>query len=132
LSTYLQISSVYVRIVFMLLIFAGGTGMFLYFALWLLLPANTEQEQMPWDQRLSHNAEELGERMRTFGLEMARGFRDSPPQLPMYLGGTLVIMGGLFLIQTLNLSWLSWLRLDLFWALALISAGVLLIYRRAK
>lgn len=131
LSSYFKISPVFFRILFILLIFAGGIGMIAYIFLWLLLPVETDQDELPWDERLSRNAEELGERMRKLGLEFSRGFRDSQSQLPTYIGGTLVVLGGIFLIQTLNLRWLSWLRLEVFWALMLIAAGVILLYRRS-
>lgn len=132
LGSYFKISPVFLRILFILLIFAGGIGIFAYLFLWLLLPAETDQDELPWDKQLSRNADEFGERMRQLGLEFSRGFRGSQSQLPTYIGGALVFLGGIFLIQTLNLRWLSWLRLEVIWALMLIAAGIFLLYRRSS
>jgi hypothetical protein len=43
-----------------------------------------------------------------------------------------VIVGVVFLVQNLNIPWLSWLRTDLFWPALLILAGAALVFRAVK
>jgi phage shock protein PspC (stress-responsive transcriptional regulator) len=107
LAAYLRINPAFIRVLFILLITAGGVGTIAYLFLWLLLPVDSEQKDLAWDARLSQNAEELAKRVRDLGIQISRGFEGSHPQLPLYAGGTLVAPGIVFLSNTLNVPWLS-------------------------
>jgi hypothetical protein len=128
----MRIAPEFFRILFILLIFAGGIGTIAYFVLWLLLPGESVEKGQAWDETLSQNAEEIAERARGLAIEVSQGFKGSHPHFPLYIGGTLVIFGIVFLIQTLNLVWLSWFRLEFLLASMLILVGVMLILRRPK
>jgi phage shock protein PspC (stress-responsive transcriptional regulator) len=92
MDAYLRGNHAFIRVLFILLISAVGVGTIAYFVLWLLLPADSE-EDLAWDQRLGKVAEELAARMRDLGLQISRRFEESHPQLPLYVGGTLVVLG---------------------------------------
>jgi phage shock protein C len=132
LGSYLRIDPVFVRIFFLLLAFAEGIGVIAYLILWLLLPGKSGQEGQALDVTIRENAEEMGERARSMGSDFPRGFDGSHPQLPMFIGGALIILGLAFFIDNLNLVWLSWVRLELLWPGLLILAGIVLLLRRAQ
>ena len=50
----------------------------------------------------------------------------------MIIGGSLVVLGFAFLIDNLNIAWLSWVRYEFLWPALLILAGVVLLFRRAR
>ncbi len=132
LGAYLRIDPSFVRLFFVLLAFAEGTGVIAYLILWMLLPSSSQKEGQSLDETVRENANELAERARTIGTDLSRGFNGTNPQLPMVLGGALIILGAAFLIDNLNLVWLSWFRLEVLWPLLLILAGVVLLIRRVQ
>ncbi|TFH31920.1 MAG: PspC domain-containing protein [Anaerolineales bacterium] len=132
LGAYLRIDPSFVRLFFILLAFAEGVGVGVYLVLWLLLPRESVQEGQAMDATIRENASEMAERARNLGSEMSQGFDGAHPQLPMVIGGALVILGIAFLIDNLNLVWLAWFRLELLWPVLLILAGAVLLIRRTQ
>jgi hypothetical protein len=103
-----------------------------YLILWLLLPNESDQEGQALDETVRENASELAERARSLGSDFSRGFEGAHPQLPMIFGGALIILGFAFLIDNLNIAWLSWVRYEFMWPVLLILAGVVLLVRRVQ
>ena len=132
IGEYLRIDPSFIRIFFVLLALADGVGVFVYLVLWLLLPSEATQRDQSLEATVRTNADELASRAREFGTDVSRGFEGAHPQLPLYIGGGLVFLGIAFLIDNLNLVWLSWLRYELFLPALLILAGVVLLVRRTQ
>jgi phage shock protein C len=132
LGAYLRIDPIFVRIFFVLLAFADGIGVIAYLILWLLLPNETDQEGQALDETVRENAGELAEKARSLGSDFSRGFEGAHPQLPMIIGGSLVVLGFAFLVDNLNIAWLSWVRYEFLWPALLILAGAVLLFRRAR
>jgi phage shock protein C len=132
LGAYLRIDPIFVRIFFVLLAFADGIGVIAYLILWLLLPNETDQEGQALDETVRENAGELAEKARSLGSDFSSGFEGAHPQLPMIIGGSLVVLGFAFLVDNLNIAWLSWVRYEFLWPALLILAGAVLLFRRAR
>lgn len=132
LGAYLRIDPSIIRIFFILLAFAEGIGVMTYLLLWLLLPADTEPEGKSLDNTVRENTGEMVERARNLGTELSRGFDGAHPQLPMVIGGALIILGITFLVDSLNLVWLSWARIELLWPGLLILVGIVVLVRRVQ
>jgi uncharacterized protein (DUF983 family) len=98
-------------------------------ALWLIIPADDETTEVsgrPFD------AAEFGNRARGMGADLRQAMHNSNPNAAKILGIGLVVAGAVFLIQNLNIPWLSWLRTDIFWPALLILAGAALVFRAVK
>jgi phage shock protein C len=132
LGAYLYIDPSFIRIFFILLAFAEGIGVITYLILWLLLPSESGQKGQALDVTVRENANELAARARSLGMDFSRGFEGAHPQLPVVVGGALIFLGAAFLIDNLNLAWLSWARFELLWPGLLILAGLVLLIRRAQ
>jgi phage shock protein C len=132
IAEYLRIDPAFVRIFFVLLAFAEGVGVIVYLILWLFLPGEGSQSDQPIDATVRVNANEVAARARDLGSDVSHGFERAHPQLPLYLGGALVFLGIAFLIDNLNLVWLSWVRYEFMLPALLILAGVVLLVRRAR
>lgn len=117
LGDYLRLDPAWIRLFFILLTLGNGIGVLLYGVLWLILPENTDQPR-------TRGA--LGNRIRT---EIDDLTRDEHPQARYFLGGTLIALGLIFLLQNLNLPWLWWFNLDMLWPLLLIAGGVVFLLR---
>lgn len=132
LGAYLRIDPVFIRIFFVLLAFADGVGTIAYIILWLLLPSDEGSREQPLDETVRENAGEVAERVRRLGTDFSQGFEGAHPQLPLIIGASLVILGFAFLIDNLNIAWLSWMRYEFMWPVLMIVAGVVLLVRRVR
>lgn len=121
IADYLQISSTWVRLAFLLLIPASGVGLFLYLILLVIMPT-TNQLEMPAktfaEENLSHLGETVMESVQKISQQSADGLN---------AGILLILLGVLFLLMNFG-----WLNSYLIWPLMLISAGILVILRHRR
>ncbi len=131
LAEYLKIDSTLIRLFFVLLGLGTGVGLAIYLILWLIIPYAGEGEAGTAETRRA-GADEVAERMRTLGSDVQRAFQQPNPKASLIVGAALIILGVVFLVDTLNLPWLRWLRFDVIWPVLLILGGALLIWRRLR
>ncbi len=131
LAEYLKIDSTLIRLFFVLLGLGTGVGVALYLILWIIIPYEGEGEAGTAETRRA-GADEVAERVRSLGSDVQRAFQQPNPKAGLVVGAGLIILGLAFLIDTLNLPWLRWLRFDTFWPVLLILAGAVLIWRRLR
>ncbi len=141
LAEYLEVDPTLVRLVFVLLVFAGGVGLAAYIVLWIVMPrqsrlgaATSEVVRENVDQ-LRERAKELGEEVRGAfaGPEAGapapspepRPYAPSPDRGAWLVGGLLVVLGLLFLAE--NFTPFTFGRL---WPVILIISGIALLWRR--
>jgi phage shock protein PspC (stress-responsive transcriptional regulator) len=129
LGKYLGIDANLVRLFFVLFKLTGGFGVLLYLALWLIFTADDEAAEgsgQPFEPP------DFGKRAHEMGADLRQAVHNSNPNAAKILGIGLVIVGAVFLVQNLNIPWLSWLRTDIFWPALLILAGAALVFRAIK
>lgn len=124
IATYLGIDSVFVRLAFLVLVFASGIGLLLYIVLMLIMPSE-EKLSDPSSKIVQDNIEQIGNDF-TSGFKRVR----QHPQGPAIGAGLLILLGVYFLFG--NLGWLGWLTGGVFWSLILIGAGIYLLARRNR
>jgi phage shock protein C len=124
IATYLGVDSVFVRLAFLLLIFASGIGVILYVALMILMPSEASINR-PHSEEAQENIGQIGD---DFSAGVKRVRRH--PQGPAIAAGILILLGFYFLFE--NLGWLNWVDGNLFWPIALIGLGLFLIARRSR
>ena len=124
IATYLGIDSVFVRLAFLVLVFASGVGLLLYVILMLIMPSE-EKLNHPSSKIVQDNIEQIG-------VDVTSGFKKvrQHPQGPTIGAGLLILLGVYFLFG--NLGWLSWLSGGVFWSLILIGVGIYLLVRRNR
>lgn len=130
LGAYLRLDASLIRLFFILLAFAEGIGVMAYFVLWLVLPGDSGQEAQALEETVRESVGEMADRARNLRSDLSRGFDGAHPQLPLIIGGALIILGIAFLVDSLNLVWLSWARFELLWPGLLILGGIVLLVRR--
>ncbi len=131
LAAYLKIDSTLIRLFFVLLGLGSGIGLMVYLVLWIIIPYEGEGEAGTAETR-SAGAGEVAERVRALGSDVQRAFQQPNPKAGLLVGAALIILGLVFLVDTLNLPWLRWLRFDTFWPVLLILGGAVLIWRRLR
>ena len=121
---YIDLDPVIVRLLFLVLCLAGGSGLIIYVVCWLIIPRDDgAREEVPGGPPADQFAEEVreaGERVveniRQSGSEVGRG--------RLYGGLALMAVGLFFLLDQFMA--FQWLRLRYLWPLALVAVGVAL------
>jgi phage shock protein PspC (stress-responsive transcriptional regulator) len=132
LARYLQIDATLVRLFFVLVTLAGGSGILAYFILWLVVPVEGAPANYGTEQTIHTGAEEMAQRANQLGQELRSGNGQSGRQAALIVGGVLIFFGLLFLMQNVAGWWFPWFSFGTLWPLLLIIAGAALLWRRTK
>lgn len=136
LGSYLRFDSNLIRLFFVLLALAGnGIGLLVYLVLWIVLPEEGRETGTGGtepDPATQEGGRQLARRAQEMGEDFRQAASRSNPQAGLIIGGALVILGLIYLLQNLNISWLNWLDFDILWPLLLVAFGVALILRRFR
>jgi phage shock protein C len=122
LAEYIGVDPVWVRVAFVLLIFASGIGIPLYLAMWIITP-RPDALSLSGRAIVEKNINEMGQTVSN-SLNNGAGASSAP------LGVLLIIAGAFFLTQ--QLGWLDWWQAGLIWPLILVGAGIYLVARRSR
>ncbi len=120
LAVYLDIDPVFVRLAFLLLIFASGIGFALYLILWIIMP-QAEGDEIDNAAIIQKNISDMG---NTVSDKVNRLGRHGT------VGLLLILFGAYFLMQ--EFGWLSGLSGAWFWPLLLIGIGIFMLVRRKR
>ena len=133
LAKTLHMSSLLLRIVFVIAALFSGVGLVAYVLLWLFM-APESSAFATTDEMVRHNAEEMRQRAKDLGAEAqhalggTRSKADSDNNKTLLVGVGLAALGALVLFRNLGL--LSWvLRL---WPLLIIAVGAALLLNHLK
>jgi phage shock protein C len=125
LAKFFAVDATLVRLVFLLLLFLGGSGFLLYFILWIIVPKESYTSGSPQDV-VQVNAQDMAQTARDFGQSVGGSSGDVAQSAarngPLIFAGLLIILGVWFLLQNL-------LHIDLsqFWPVILIIIGLALL-----
>lgn len=135
LAEYFHVRPVLVRLIFVLVALAGGPAVVAYIILWIVLPERTAIGS-PHRVTVRDNVREMAAEARSLSQELQAMFGGQRQVVTetsnrvIWLGVVLVVIGLVLLVDSLHL--LSWFRLDLLWAVALILAGIVLLNRALR
>lgn len=130
LAEYLGIGSLYVRLFFVLLAFAGtGIGVLIYLLLWIVLPPEDQVDRSTLEENVRQGSAEIADQARRMAGDLQNMVGRPDRQLGLILGLGLLLAGVYSLLVALDLPWLSWLDFDLIWPLLVLIAGVVLLWR---
>jgi phage shock protein C len=132
LANYLRISSVYVRVFFVLLTLANGIGALIYFLLWMIVPLEGVSKSSTLQDTVRQGSKEIAERTLAVGQDLRNMVARPTSQISVIVGSVFVIVGVFYFFDNLSAPWLRWLDVDLLWPLLLIFGGLALLLRRDK
>ena len=121
LGVYVNIDPVFVRLLFVLLLFGSDFGFILYLLLWILIPEEGKDYGFKDDS--------FSDRLKSMGNDVQKAVTQPHPQSGLILGAGLIIIGGILFLDRLNFSWLRWMDFDILWPLILIAGGIVLLIR---
>lgn len=120
LAAYLGIDSVFVRLLFVLLLFASGIGFPIYLILWFIMPSE-DNVGRPNSAIIQDNLEEMSHTVSAGVNRIGR---------PGTVGVLLILFGFYFLFN--QLGWLHWIGSGIFWPLIIIGIGIYMLIRRSQ
>jgi len=132
LGDYFGVDPLLIRLAFVLISLAGGSGILAYLILAVVLP-DAERTPLAGREGLRHNLQDLQATAGDLAGEMRAGLAAPSESLGrltrgQQFGGLLLVgLGMIFLIM--NLGWLSWFRWDVFWPVVLVALGASILIR---
>lgn len=127
LGDFFNLDPSLIRLVFVVLAIAGGSGLPLYLVLWVILP-NKSKINLPPEKVISENAEEIKEKTKNFEHEVRDWSHDQ--NYRQVAGIVLLAVGMLFLLR--NLGYIQFINIGEFWPMALVCVGLLILLRRSE
>ena len=129
LAKYFTVDATLVRLVFLLMLFLGGSGALLYIILWIIMPDDLRTSTSP-QETVPTNTQEMVPATRDFGQSVGQAVGPSSGDVaqaavrngPIIFAAILIMLGVWFLLQNL-------LHIDLgqFWPVILIVIGLALL-----
>lgn len=116
IAEYLEVDSMWVRLLFVLLIFASGIGFVIYLVLWFIMPPPDGMET--GTAVLKENLDDMSQTVSSGAKRINQ---------PGGVGIILISLGVLFLLY--QLGWFGWLG-SLFWPILIIGVGFYMLSRR--
>lgn len=131
LAQYYGIDSVIVRLIFVVLLFIHGFGLFIYIILAIIMP-KPEKLNQPTNETIRENVQEMGDRVKEAGerlsMELSKNTEEKPTNRAIWLGIILILLGIILLLDKLDL--IKWFDKDLIWPVIIIFIGVWLLIKR--
>ncbi len=119
-AAYLDIDPVFIRLAFLILLFASGIGFPLYVILWIVMPTDESSDSINADI-IQKNLSEMGESVTKGVNRIGR---------PGTVGLALILLGAYFLLNEFGL--LGWMTGSIFWPLVIIGLGIFVLIRRSR
>ncbi|OGO69558.1 MAG: hypothetical protein A2Z37_15615 [Chloroflexi bacterium RBG_19FT_COMBO_62_14] len=132
LGNYFGLDPTIVRLFFVVFTLVNGVGILAYFVLWLVIPLEGVETTGSFEENLRQGADEIAARARSLGQEVQSISVRREQQTGLYLGVALLVLGGVFLLRNLGVSWMRWFDSELIWPALLILAGAWILVRRAR
>lgn len=124
IGEYFSIDPTIIRIIFVILAFSGGSGIFIYLILWLIIPSASQRTAAATEQTIRSNAREVGERAKSLGEELTNhANRESSERV---FGAVILALGIIILLSNFELINVFLVKL---WPIVLIIIGSVILAR---
>ena len=131
IAEYLNVDSIWVRLVFLIALFMNGVGFFAYILFWVLIPENPKQKHYRTvaEEKVEEFSAKLKKEMkREERVEKVKKkvVRSESSRGSFIFGGVLILIGGMFLFE--RFFWtIDW---KFVWPSLLILLGIYFIFKR--
>lgn len=130
LAKYLRVDLTIVRLFFVVLTLLGGFGPLVYLIMWIIVPL--EDHVYTDSNPNKFEGEDIKERAGMVRDDFINAVKQPNQNTARFIGIGLVLAGGFFLLQQLDIKWLNWLDNGVLWAALILLAGVALLVRATR
>lgn len=135
LAEYFEIDSTIVRLFFILVVALGGSGVFIYLILWLLVPKNIHEAAIVNEEKIKEFVQEIKEKAQDlkqgFYKEIKTPSKEIKKRRGHLFGWMLIVIGLVFIFNNIFPSLFRFYSVR-YWPLLLIVVGLILISRAGK
>lgn len=140
LADYFDIDATIIRLLFILIVAFGGSGLIVYLLLWLIMPKSsnepaiiTEEKVKEVAQEIKEKAEEFRENIKNEELQpkVRSHLHDSNRRRGGLFGWILLILGLVFLFNSFAPTWMR-IHAFSYWPLILVFLGLVMIVNSNK
>lgn len=124
LADYFNLDVTLIRLIFVLLVIFGGSGVLVYLVLWLVIPSEKMISQTT-DATLKANTDEIRERAQHFADDLRE---NSNRQSSRHIFGAVILVLGIIIFLS-NFGWFNFFKLERFWPVILIIIGFAILTR---
>jgi phage shock protein C len=129
LGEYFNADANLIRLIFVVLAVIPACGVPIYLALWLIVPVEGEGSKRPLADRVRDGTDEIADRAKKLGEEVRSTAKSSNPAATFIIGLILIVLGVVFLLRNLGITWLSWIAFGTLWPVLLILVGAAFLWR---
>jgi phage shock protein C len=128
LAKYFKIDSSLIRIIFVLLALSGGSGVLIYFVLWLVVPKETGVEkEINREEKIKEFTNDVKNKAKSIAKEMKIDTKVKKPERANVLGVILILVG---LVAIWNQMFPIRIQWNFFWPGLLVLVGILILFRK--
>ena len=129
LGKYFNADPNLIRLIFVVLAVIPAFGVPIYLVLWLIVPEEGEGAKEPLADRVRDGADQIVDRAKRFGEEVRSTANSSNPAATFIIGLILIVLGVIFLLRNLGITWLNWIAFGTLWPALLILVGAAFLWR---
>jgi phage shock protein C len=129
LGKYFDIDANLIRLIFVVVAVIPGFGAPVYLLLWLIVPEESDGAKEPLADRMREGTDEIVDRAKKLGKEVRSTVRSSNPAATFAIGLLLILVGAVFLLRNLGITWLNWIAFGTLWPALLILVGAAFLWR---
>ncbi len=127
LADYFDLDVTLVRVIFVLLVIGGGSGLLIYIILWIVTPLRKNGETIINNKDdIKNFAEEVGKKTKNIAKEIKKDVKTSSRKSGGVLGIILMVFGVMILLEKIIPIEIRW---DYIWPGILIFVGGYLVFR---
>lgn len=135
LAEYFDVDSTIIRLLFILIVAIGGSGLLVYLALWLIMPKGANQSAVLSEEKVKEFAAEIKDKVS----DLKEEFKKEEPEKKEkqdkshggFFGWLLLALGLVFLANNFMPFWMK-AHLANFWPLILVFIGLVVIIGKNK
>ena len=138
LADYFDIDATIIRLLFILIVAFGGSGLIIYLLLWLIMPKSPNEPAIITEERVREMAQEIRDKAEEFKEDLTKeepqhqsSDHDSNRRRGGLFGWVLLILGLIFLFNSLAPMWMR-MHLFSYWPLIPVFLGLVMIVNSNK
>ncbi len=124
IGEYFEVDPIFIRILFVLITLFGGSGIFIYFVLWILIPSR-RHGGFSFHSSFQENIHEIKEKAQNFVKNTGNMHKAESSQ--RWLGFSILFIGVLFLFS--NFGYFHMGDIIKLWPLLLVGLGISIFFR---